>query len=538
VGLARKARGYAWQRITRNKPFAGGLVARGAFPPAQQRAAREQRLSRLIRDVPVQQELILTIDVGSSSIRALLYNLGGQAIPASGARRAHGFCYEADGTATDDAETLLASVVACIDEALALAEGLGQIVAVAVDTYAGSLLGLDADGRPLTPVLTYADTRCDDDADALRAELDEASVWERTGCPLRSAYAPARLRWLARTEAATFARVARWMPVGAYLELALLGECRVSFSAASWDGLLDRRALRWDAPLLAHLGLDAASLPPLADAHELLRGLRPAFASRWPALAGVPWLPALGDGAAANIGSGCVRPDRMAVTIGTTGALRVVIAGAPPTPRGLWCYRIDGRRSLLGGATSEGGNLFAWMRESLRLPEGEQLERAIAAVPADSHGLTILPFVAGERSPGYAGNVRATVSGIGARTSTAEIARAGLEAVAYRFGLIAGLLEVAAPAVETVVASGGALLASPCWCQIVADVLGRSLRLSAENEATSRGAALMALEALGIAPIEALPARLGPAFEPDADRSALYRAAMQRQQELYRALLG
>jgi gluconokinase len=484
-------------------------------------------------------EHILTLDIGSSSVRSLLYDREGQVVEGSVARQDHGFRYDVDGTAVDDAELMMRAVGACIDATLARAGGLGEsIVAVAIDSYAASMLGVDAAGRPITPVYTYADARCADDADALRAELDEAEVWERTGCPLRSAYAPARLRWLARSDRACFEQVARWLSVGAYLEQELFGTARVSYSAASWDGLLDRRKLAWDAPLLAHLGLSVEQLPPLADANAPLSGLRGAYAQRWPQLARIPWMPALGDGAVANVGSGCVGPHALAVTIGTTGALRVVVPGAPPITRGLWCYRVDGARSLLGGATSEGGNLFAWARESLQLPEGVALERALAEQSPDGHGLTLLPFVAGERSPGYAGNVRATISGISTQTSPVEIARAGMEAVAYRFGLIASMLEQAAPAIESVVASGGALLASPTWCQIVADVLGRPLRLSVEPEATSRGAALLAIEALGLARIEELPARLGATFTPNPEHTAIYRAAMRRQQELYRALVS
>jgi gluconokinase len=263
----------------------------------------------------------------------------------------------------------------------------------------------------------------------------------------------------------------------------------------------------------------------------------------------VPWFPAIGDGAAANIGSGCTSPKRMALTVGTTGAVRVVQPDVPEVPAGLWCYRVDQRRALLGGATSEGGNVYAWMRDTLRLGEAEAIEQALAKLPPDGHGLTVLPFLAGERSPGWAGDVRATISGLGLNTTPLDILRAGLEAVAYRFALICAGLEArdlgraadrpsqAAtldPRASTVIASGGGLLSSPTWMQIIADTLGRPVVASAEPEATSRGVALLALESLGaIASIEALPAADGTSYEPNAANHAIYQQAIARQVELY-----
>src|SRR5207249_1428264 len=111
-------------------------------------------------------------------------------------------------------------------------------------------------------------------------------------------------------------------------------------------------------------------------------------------------------------GSGCTSHSRMALTIGTTGAIRVVQADVPEVPPGLWCYRVDRRHTLLGGATSEGGNVYAWLHQTVRLGEPDAVEAALAACPPDGHGLTVLSFLAGERSPGWAGNVPATVHGL------------------------------------------------------------------------------------------------------------------------------
>ena len=138
----------------------------------------------------------------------------------------------------------------------------------------------------------------------------------------------------------------------------------------------------------------------------------------------MPWYPAVGDGAAGNIGSDCTDPGRIALNVGTSAALRVVTDTARRPPRGLWRYRIDRRRALVGGATSEGGNVYAWCRHVLRLPDDDALERELAARLPDDHGLTVLPFLAGERAPGWRGNRRAAIAGLSLDTTAVDILHA------------------------------------------------------------------------------------------------------------------
>ncbi|MFM7173964.1 MAG: FGGY-family carbohydrate kinase, partial [Caldilinea sp.] len=208
-------------------------------------------------------------------------------------------------------------------------------------------------------------------------------------------------------------------------------------------------------------------------------------------------------------------------------------------PPGLWSYRVDRSHHLVGGATSEGGNVYAWARRSLALGDPDQTETALAALPADSHGLTVLPFFAGERSPNWAGNVQATLHGLTLATTPLEILRAALESVAYRFALIEQRLCGDPGSDRHLIASGGALQQSPAWSQIFADVLGRPVVLSAETEATSRGSALLALHALGaIDRLDELPAADGACFLPDAARHSCYQAAVERQHRLYQQLIA
>jgi NADPH-dependent 2,4-dienoyl-CoA reductase/sulfur reductase-like enzyme len=295
----------------------------------------------------------VALDVGSSSVRAVAYDEGGEAEPGD-ARLAYD---------DHDADRL---VEAC----RAVLAHVGEGDALALSCFWHSLVALDAGDRPLGPVLTWRDTAGDPPA------LDPEDYHRRTGCFLHPAYWPAKLRRLADAGI----RPARVVSFADYLLLRLTGELHTSVSMASGNGLYDPNRLAWDGETLAAVGLDPAQLPRVSD--------EPA--------AGV--YPALGDGACSNAGVGCVERGRVALTMGTSGAARVVYRAEAATPRpGLFLYRLDERRFCEGGALSDGGNLHAWLEHTLRdLDTGQIAER-----PPAAHGLVFLPFLGGERSLGW-----------------------------------------------------------------------------------------------------------------------------------------
>jgi gluconokinase len=479
--------------------------------------------------------LVLVVDAGSSSLRASIYDGLARAVAGWSVKDVHPLHFTADGGVEEDAEELVHRVAVAIDGVLSLLGNQGhRIGAVGMASLASSLVGIDNGGRPVTPIYAYSDARPAAEVRELRATLDEEAIHQRTGCRLHTSYLPARLLWLRRTSADVYARVAGWRSLPEALYERFLGQARCSLSIASWSGLLDRRTLRWDSEWLDYLAPHEDSLAPLDDAPLL--GLRPEYAGRWPVLAGVPWFPAWGDGAASNIGSDCATASDVVLNIGTSAAMRVVTETPPEQiPRGLWCYRVDRGRALVGGALNEGGGAIAWVRDTLRIEEFDDVEDRIATCEPDGHGLTVLPFLAGERSPGWNADLRATVVGLRAATTAADIVQAWLEAIAYRFGLIAGELDSVAPEVRTVTASGGGTR-STTWSQIIADVLNRPVMLSNEVEATGRGVAMLVLAALGH-PAGPIPATgHGRVFHPIHNRHAVYARAMARQQRLYERL--
>jgi gluconokinase len=324
---------------------------------------------------------------------------------------------------------------------------------------------------------------------------------------------------------------------GEFLCLRLFDETVAGVSLASATGLFNQRSCDWDWDFIRRLEISPDTLPKIDDTSR--PKLSEAFARRWPALAEARLAVVAGDGAANNIGAGCSTKDDVALMVGTSGAMRVVFAGDPPErlSPALWSYRASRTRVAIGGALSDGGGLFRWLRESLNL-ETTDLEQKLAALDPDVHGLTILPFWSGERSTGWSPDARGVILGLRQETQPVEIVRAALEAIAYRFASIAHALEPIAPGAR-IVATGNALRSSPVWIQIMADVLGRPIRLGNSTEASIRGAALLALEAVGkIATIEDVSVSTAEVFQPDMARHVRYREGLARQEELYERLFG
>jgi gluconokinase len=452
---------------------------------------------------------VLALDVGTSSVRARLYDERGLHVEGVEAQERYTATRGHSGRLGEfDAEELVIVAREAVDEARR--EAGGPIDAVAASCFWHSLVPVDDRDRALGPVQTWRDLRSADEADELGSLLGRRAVHGRTGAPLHPSFWPAKLLWLRRHEPELFSRTARFLSFSDYLLGRLVGETRTSLSMASGTGLLELATGAWDPELLQALGLSADRLPAISDE---------------PAGDDEAWFPALGDGACSNLGAGCVTPDRAALMVGTSGAYRTVSDERPPGRPGLFVYRVDARRWVHGGSISDGGNLHDWLERTL----AETDTSGLADEPPDGHGLTFLTLLGGERSPGWNAHARGAVAGLSFATEPRHLVQAALEGVAFRFAEIADLM----PEVGDVVATGAALLANPEWTQIVGDVLGRPVTASAVSEGSARGAAVAALERLGHEPDEA---PLGRVFEPRPERAEAYAAARERQRRLYRAL--
>jgi gluconokinase len=422
---------------------------------------------------------VLALDIGSSSVRAQRFDEHAEPI---------GELRQNEYASADPTEI-----------AAAVRDVLGDEEPDATSCFAHSLLAVDKDWNALTPILGWRDTRSAAAPERLARRLDAEAVHARTGAFLHPSFWPAKLAWLAETEPEIFRRAAWFVSFADYLR----GTPETSLGMASTSGLLSLATLSWDEELLTALAVDVDRLPQVT--------------------ADVPLWP---DAACSNAGAGCIGRERAALMVGTTGAFRVLYETDRPQPKpGLFLYLADARRVVEGGALSDGGNLFAWLEQTLADASGSLAERD----PRD-HGLVFLPFLGGERSTGWNPHARGSVQGLTFETTPLDLRQAAYEGVAFRFAAIADLL----PDVTEIVATGGGLLHDPDWIQIMADALARPVTVSAVAEASLRGAAVLALEEQGR---EVADAPTAGVVEPRADRAEAYRSARAEQRRLYDALI-
>jgi len=481
-----------------------------------------------------QDPLVLALDVGSTASRGGIFDATGR--PVGGRHKVqHAFDTAADGTSTVDADAVVDEVAEIID-ALASPGLTGRVGGVAMDTFASSLVGVGEDGRACTPCFTYADSRCGGQVLALREELDEAELHQRTGTRLHSSYLAPRLRWLRETDPETFRRARRWMSLGEYVYLRLAGVTAAGTATAAWTGMLDRRTGAWDPELLAAAGVEVEQLSEVRDPSDPLRDVGSSVAERWPALAGAAWFPVVGDGLSSNVGVGAVDASAMAASAATSGAMRVLVHQIPEQlPSGLWCYRIDASRSLLGGAVNDVGRALSWVGATVTLDEGSDLD-AVAQAEPDPATPLVMPYFSGERSTGWAANARATVTGLSPSTTGSAIARGVLEGVAISYARIADQLREVAGRSPRILVSGRVAQGLPSWLQVLADVLDAPVVPVTTKRATLRGTALLALEVL--APdVERAPADTAETLTPVAGRAEHYRSRREEYQRLYEAVV-
>ena len=488
--------------------------------------------------------LALAIDIGSSSVRCLAYDARGHQVADSETQIEHTLRTDRSGASEADPCHLFELTVLCVDGTLDKLGGRTDAIGgVGMSCFWHSMIGTDAKGKAATPVFMWADKRSGPYVPALAAEFPPSVAIAATGCRIHSSYWPAKLRWLREANPSMFARVAHWVSLPDYITLRLTGELVTSSSMASGTGLLDLETVAWHGPLVEAAGIHEDRLPMVCDRAQALPGLQSDYAARWPALDGIPWFAAIGDGAAANVGSGCVGADRIALTVGTSGAMRTIVpeqsmADRETPPGQLWVYRLDRDHRVVGGALSNGGNVAGWIAERFAGGNFERLTAEAERLAPDSHGLTVLPFLAGERSPSWDDAATGTVTGLKLATSPADVFRATLEATAYRFAAIHDDLRAIVSPDHEIHANGAAALASPLWIQIMADVLGRRIdALDAEAEASACGAAICALEAIGARPLRTDRDGILRSYTPDPATRDAYARGRDRQRALEAAML-
>jgi gluconokinase len=486
-------------------------------------------------------QLVVGLDLGTTRCKAVaLTPDGAVAASATSAYPLYsphpGWAEQAAGEVWQGAATALRELCARVPAR--------QLAGLSLSGAMHSLLLVDEAGEPLAPALTWADQRAAPQAKMLRERADTQALYGRTGCPVQSIYHLAKLRWWSDVEPELGRRAARFITLKDWILWRLAGIWATDQGMASTSGLLDIHRLDWDQEALGLAGVTANQLPALAQPARVAGSITQPAAEATGLPAGLPVVPGTSDGGTANLGSGAVRAGQSVITMGTSGAVRRVVAEPLLDPlQRTWCYVLLERRWFAGGAINNAGLALQWVRERFYpdVPGDAGYARLIedaAGVEPGAEGVMFLPYFTGERSPHWDPEARALVSGLGLTHTRAHIARAVLEGVAYCLDDVWEVLTAEAPASGEARLTGN-VTHNPAWAQIVADVLGVPLLADEAADASALGAALLGHLALGhLARLDdaakVLPT--GRAYEPDPARHEFYRAGHEAFQELYRRI--
>ncbi|SBT54855.1 gluconokinase [Micromonospora narathiwatensis] len=484
--------------------------------------------------------VVVGVDIGTTSTKAVAFDTGGRQLAT------HSISYPLDEPHPGYAEqnprlifdAVVASVRAVVDELTCPVAGLSFSSAL------HSLIGLDADGTPLTPSITWADSRASAQAERLRALPSGLALHQRTGTPLHPMAPLPKLVWFAEQQPRLHERAAHWVGIKDYVLLRLTGALVTDHSLASATGLLDIHRLAWDAEALNIAGITEEHLPRLVPTTHVLPGLTADAARATGLPASTPIVLGAGDGPLANLGLGAVHPGEVACSIGTSGAMRVMVERPGVDPLGgVFCYALTEHRWVVGGAINNGGIVLEWAGEALAPELGEHAEEHLldlaARAPAGSAGLIMLPYLLSERAPHWSAVPRGAYVGLSHGHRREHLVRAALEGVCQQLALVLASVRATGNEVREVRASGG-FARSPLWRQILADVLGMPVRFPAGHQGSGFGAALLGMEAIGLIPsieVAADLVRIDDTVRPDPASAATYAALLPLFAELYDALV-
>ncbi|MFB9279371.1 gluconokinase [Cohnella cellulosilytica] len=470
---------------------------------------------------------IIGIDIGTTSTKSVVFGEGGKQLGSFAVE--YPLLQEQPGWAEQEPDAIVGALAESVRGALAQS-GLGgdDVAAAGFSSAMHSVIAVDEAGRPLTRSITWADGRSEPQVRLLKERLDGLGIYRRTGTPIHPMSPLPKLMWLRESRPDVWAAARRFVSIKEYVVHRLFGQWVVDPSLASATGLLRLDTLTWDEGALSAAGLDAGRLSELRPVTHRLQGMDGALAADMGLRADTPFFLGSSDGALANIGVGAVGAGDLAVTIGTSAAVRMM-TDKPLTDERMrtFCYSVADSAYVIGGATNNGAIVLQWMKNSLfggNKTTEELLEEA-ARVGPGADGLLFLPFLSGERAPIYNAEVRGTYIGANLGHRGEHFVRAGLEGVLFAVLSVAeALRELAGPASE-VRASGG-FARSPLWLQMLADMLGQEIGVPRVTEASALGAAMTAMQGLGeLADLSRAKewAPIAQRMQPDSRRHGIYR---------------
>ncbi|HSJ47011.1 MAG TPA: gluconokinase [Euzebyales bacterium] len=434
--------------------------------------------------------VVIGVDVGTTSVKAVAHRADGTVVAS--ADRGYPLHSPRPGWSEQDPDQVVDAVLTAIADVVASA-GHRAVAAIGLGTVMHSLIGLDGDDHALTPMLTFADSRAWPQAQRIRRDTGFA-LYHATGTPLHPMAPLAKLLWFHEERPDLCRRVRRWVSIKEHLLRRLCDSDVVDHAVASATGLFGIETLDWHPEALALAHVDAGQLGQPVPTSTVLEHLTPGAAEQLGLDPQTPVVIGASDGVLANLGVGALDPTVAALTIGTSGAIRVTV----PQPRTdpdmrTFCYALTGRRWVLGGAISNGGLVLQWAHNLFGGDDYDAMVAEAGRIAPGSGGLVMLPYLTGERAPRWTPLHGGVLFGLRVEHERGHVVRAALEGVALQLRLVADALRDAGAELHRLRVTGG-FVASDLWLQIVADVLDAELEVPDVNEAVAWGAALLAMD--------------------------------------------
>ncbi|WP_068776726.1 gluconokinase [Paenibacillus sp. FJAT-26967] len=447
------------------------------------------------------------LDIGTTSTKTIITD--GKGVLLGAGEAGYPLDVPQPSWAEQDPDLMFEAVLKSIQEAIQKS-GIDarQLEAIGFSTAMHSVIPVDADGKPLMSSIIWADNRSVAQVQRLKDEKLSSSLYHTTGIPMHPMTPLPKLMWLRENRQDIFAKAVKYISIKEYILHKFFGRYIVDHSIASGTCLFNLNTLAWDADALEIAGIREDQLSEIVPTTHIMRGMKSEFADLLGLNPDVPFVVGAADGALANLGVGAVEPGVVAITIGTSGAVRTVVPKPLTDPKErTFCYALTENHWVIGGASNNGGLMLRWFRDEFSFPEVEEARRTgkdpydimIASakeVAPGSDGLLFLPFLSGERAPYWNADARGSFFGIGLHHKRPQFIRAVLEGILFTvFGIGVALRDLAGPAKE-IRASGG-FARSPEWRQIMADMFGYPVHIPKSHESSSFGAVALAMHAVG-----------------------------------------
>lgn len=496
----------------------------------------------------MEKHYVLGLDIGTTSAKAVLFDRMGMVISEDEIN--YSLSHPFPGWVEQDPGEIERAAVLAIHNTIEKCPiQSNQIIAVGISAAMHSLICLDKNYQPISPSIIWADGRSYKQAQRLKKE-DGLSFYLRTGTPLHPMSPFLKLLWMKENNYEPYQQAAKFISIKEYLLLKWFNKTAADYSIASATGLFNIHSLKWDEKALNLAGIKADQLSEPVAPTTAFEGLNREIAEEMGVEVNLPFIIGGSDGPLANLGIGAIDEQDIAITIGTSGAIRKMTS-KPKTDdlQEVFCYAFSDHLWVMGGPTNNGGIVFRWLKEvlgeaetNIALANGEDpydlLTQVACQSPAGSEGLLFLPFLNGERAPYWDANARGSYIGLNQSHKKEHLLRAGLEGVIYNIYQIAESIERLSGDSNQLLASGG-FARSSFWLQILADIFGKEVKVPSSHQSSAWGAAWTALVAMNEvdsfhAIKECIP--MNTTYYPDEKNHKLYQQLYMVYKEIYHSL--